>query len=184
MYKVANIVLSLPVILVALCFMPILGIILLLVRMYICPYYKNYRFNISIAICGLLILVPKILSNLKLNIPYLDDVLKNDIYKEVLKHGKFIIIVGVVLFLVTLIYRTALENLKSTAMAAAAIGIGKEARKEISENRKKIDEYEYEEKEKELKKLTEYHCPYCGGLTKSLKGVEKCKYCNKEVKID
>lgn len=184
MYKVANTVLSLPVILVALCFMPVLGVILLLARMYICPYYKNYKFNITLAICGLLILVPKILEKFKLNIPYLNDILSNNIYKEISKHGKFIIIVGVILFLVTYIYRTTMESLKHAAIAAAAIQMGNEGRKEISENKKKIEVNEYEEEIKEFKKITEYHCPYCGGLTKSVKGVEKCKYCDREVEIN
>ncbi len=184
MYKIAKIILSLPIILVALCCIPALGVILLLVRMYEYPYYKNYRFNISLAICGLLIMTPKLLSKSKIDIPYLNDVLNNDIYIEVSKHGKFIIIIGIILFLVTYIYRTTQESLKHAAIAAAAIQMGNEGRKEFSANKKKIEENEYEEEIKEFKKITEYHCPYCGGLTKSTKGVEKCKYCNREVTIE
>ena len=79
---------SIPVILIVLYFIPVLGVFLLIFRYIIYSNKKRIYTPITILIAGLLILIPKLISmifnatNISINvIPYLNNILTSDLYK-------------------------------------------------------------------------------------------------------
>ena len=94
MNNLFKILCSLPIILIALYFVPFLGICLLLFRYYVYRSTKKYySFLLCLILCGFLILVPEMvvsiikILNLNIKIPYLSSIATSDIYVKLLQYN-------------------------------------------------------------------------------------------------
>lgn len=164
---------SIFTILVALYFSRILGICLIILR-----YITNSKKNIYVylLISGILVFIPKILNYicniLKINMSYLNDIVKSDIYtNNFTKYGEFLLILGIIILLITIIVNKI--NNKITSSIRTYINNGEQKDREISA---KNDLIMKEKREKALN--TSYvKCPTCGADNIVSSKIGKCKYC-------
>lgn len=112
MNNLFKILCSLPIILVALYFVPFLGVCLLLFRYYVYRSTKKYySFLLCLILCGFLILVPEMvvsiikILNLNIKIPYLSSIITSDIYAKLLQYSKLIITVGIIFLILSFIFK-------------------------------------------------------------------------------
>ena len=102
---------SLPVILVTLYFVPPIGIILTIARLFIYGSYRYYRVPAAILVVALLCLVPRayelLQQNFGLNIPFLQflvDFRLHPLYQKLTDFGRWVAIFSLIMFVVSLIY--------------------------------------------------------------------------------
>jgi len=171
---------SISVILVVTYFIPFLGIILILFRFFVYPK-KHYTTAITLVLCGLLILLPKIvnyileLAKINTKILYLGEILNSSIYPKLVSLSKLLIIVGVILLIISYISKMLGEKLGN------AVGnyFKEEQRKdyEISEK----NDLKMKEKQEIAKNTHFVKCPNCGGDNTVIGNVGKCKFCRKDI---
>ena len=106
---------SLPIILLALYFIPFVGISLIILRYFI---YNNRYFEVPKALLGIgiLVFIPQISLNviklLKLEeVTMLNDIVNSEVYASFIEYGKFLLCLGVVLIIVSVILRKVIERI-------------------------------------------------------------------------
>lgn len=166
---------SLPVILLFLYFIPFVGICLIILRY--CVYGKNKYFSIPIdlIIIGLIIIVPKVfniglnLLNSKINV--LDEMIESDIYLKLMDYSKYIITVGIVFLIISIIFRKIFDKINSliTRFALAEINANAKISKE--------NDMEIKLKQEKAKNTNVVYCPNCGADNILSENVGVCKYC-------
>lgn len=171
---------SLPIILITMYFVPFLGVCLILFR---CFAYnkKHYSTSITLIVCGLLILLPKLVDYINhifkspIKISYLEKILNSNIYTKFLSCSKLLIIVGVIFLILSYIAN------KSATKLGSSIGnyIKEQQRKdyEISEKNDLI----MKEKQEKAKNTHFVKCPNCGGDNVVIGNVGKCKFCRRNI---
>ena len=173
-----NLITSLPIILIALYFLPILGILLLLLK-FITATNKNNSIATILIILGLLIQIPNLLKwltkSFKFTIPYLDKVLEYDLYYDLTKYSTLLIITGVVLIIITTLFNKIFGSIKNTLNEAVDTYVTKQAELEHESDLEKM------EKQEKAKNTHAVHCPNCGAVTMTSEKVTKCKYCRTEL---
>lgn len=163
---------SLPVILIFLYFVPFLGICLLLIR---CFVYTNKKISTPIVmiVIGGLILIPKGLSLLKINI------LTNDILKwynsDLLKYSKLLLTVGIIFLLISCITNNIFN--KFVSFITSYINSHEKREREISEKNDLL----MKEKQEKAKNTKVVYCPYCGADNMLTEKVGTCKYCRRKI---
>mgnify|MGYP003298983366 CR=1 FL=1 len=147
---------SLPVILVALYFLPFLGICLTILKLFVSRKNK-IRIPIYIIIFGLLILIPKLIGliedSIKLDlssIPYLNDIINSKFYNnEMIDYSKYLIYFGVISLIIFIIFKTIFEKISRN--------VNNGITKYIQESQKQS--YEISKKNESLNNGI---CPSCG----------------------
>lgn len=101
---------SLPVILITLYFVPPIGIILTIARLFIYGSYRYYRVPAAILVVALLCLVPRayelLQQNFGVNIPFLQflvDFRLHPLYQKLTDFGRWVAIFSLIMFVVSLI---------------------------------------------------------------------------------
>ena len=186
MERLLELVLSLPVIVVAMYFLPILGIILVFIRAIKYKYNRNYGFNMMLAVCGVVLLLPKLMKYLmdliKVKtgeIPYLNEILELDIYPKLVDLGKLLIVVGLICNLVSYFSRR-LSNQKTASLKEKTTVRTLQAEAQANSKMYGINT-ETEKVEPKEAELQEFNCPYCAGLNKAYEEAINCKYCGREI---
>lgn len=169
-----NILLSIPILLVTLYFIPFLGVVLVLFR-----YFKERNKNqyvtafIFLAL-GLLCFIPAIIDSFWKN-SYIKAIVSHKIYSSFISYGKHLIILGVLSIII--IY----------ALNRLGIILGNKTRelieKEESIERESKDKAQKEIAEKQMKAKNTHvvYCPHCGSDNMLVGNVGTCKYCRRKI---
>ena len=83
---ILKILLSIPIILIALYFIPFLGVCLIIFKLFVYGSKKSIITSVSLLIVGLLVLIPKVLSLTKINIDKIESRFGTD-YRMTSKHN-------------------------------------------------------------------------------------------------
>ncbi len=177
--NIFKILLSLPIILITLYYIPFLGICLILTRLCVgntifsrksSKNSSSMLFTLNLFSIGILIIIPKLINSLfkllKLDedlTKYLNDLVSSDIYEKLFKYGKFLITIGLIFYIISFLFKkfsNKVENKISSDMKDYFNKINKE---NINKPENNIQEkYENYLKEKNNKKDTNIKiCPYC-----------------------
>jgi hypothetical protein len=184
MNKFLKTICSLPVILIVLYFLPFLGVCLTLFRYYIYkPRYKKYYNTPKILItCGVILLIPYItnyvvnLINIDIStIPYFSEFIASNIYTDLLKYSKFLITFGVILLILSYIFRNIYNSLISGV--SSYIAKNEQRDREITEKNDLL----MQEKRERAKNTHVVHCPYCGADNMLTSNTGTCKFCRREI---
>lgn len=176
---------SIPIILLNLYFIPFLGICLILFRLFM---YKNklYKTPITLIIGGLLIVIPNFINSimnlLKIDtskIPYLTNILNSDIYLKLLSYSKSLITIGVIFFIIVVVFNTLFIRLGTKLGTEVNNYIEKDLQKDY-EIRKEND-LKMQEKREKAKNTHVVHCPYCGSDNLLTSTTGTCKYCRRKI---
>lgn len=179
--KFLRILCSMPIILITLYFIPVLGICLLIARIFI--FNRGRKIFIPIFITGLVILLPIglnfILNIININtdtIPYLNNLINSDIYKtNLINYSKILISVGVVF----IILEGILEKLGTK--------LGNIIRTKMQERDRRDDEITRQNDMKikimkeEVKNTGYVKCPNCGADNILREKYGTCKYCRSKL---
>ena len=175
---------SIPIILIVLYFIPFLGVFLLIFRYFIYSNKKRIYTPITILIIGLLILVPKLISIIfnatNINVPYLNNILSSDLYNiNFIKYSKLLITIGVIFLVLSFVFRNLLNK--------ASIKINDQIKKQIMETEKrnieisKSNDLKMKEKREKAKNTNYVKCPYCGSDNLLSEKTGKCKFCRRTI---
>lgn len=171
---------SLPVILLFLYFIPFVGVCLIVLRCFVYNGKKQF-ISSSLITIGVLILIPKIIGEvlsfikIKGDIPYLNDILNSDIYIKLFGYSKLILIVGIILLIVSAIFKTISNKISNFVSSYI-----NNYQKEMSEISKQND-MEIKLKQEKAKTTRVVNCPNCGADNMVTEKVGKCKYCRQDI---
>lgn len=179
--------LSLPVVLVVLYFLPVLGVIMLIARYFVYGSRHYYRGPIIILIFSLLLLVPRglelAMTNFGFNfsIPYLNDILSSTIYPKLVDYAQNIFIISTIFLIVSAIIKAISSKLSGNiSRVLREYFSAKQASeaKAFQENDLKLKEKVIESQQKTPHVVK---CPHCG-KTNSITGtVGQCKSCRNPI---
>lgn len=178
---------SLPVILIALYFIPFLGICLILLRYFMYDNKKRISTPIYIVEVGILVLIPKALSlilnvaKVDLNkIPYLSDIVNAELYNvNFMNYSKRLICVGVIFLIISFVLKSIFDKVSSK--------LNSEVRNYISETQRrdaeisKQNDMEMKIKQEKAKNTSYVKCPNCGSDNLLEGKFGTCKYCRREL---
>lgn len=178
---------SLPVILIALYFIPFLGICLILLRYFMYDNKKRISTPIYIVEVGILVLIPKALSlilnmaKVDLNkIPYLSDIVNAELYNvNFMNYSKRLICVGVIFLIISFVLKSIFDKVSSK--------LNSEVRNYISETQRrdaeisKQNDIEMKIKQEKAKNTSYVKCPNCGSDNLLEGKFGTCKYCRREL---
>lgn len=173
---------SIPVILVTLYYIPFLGIVLILFRYYVYAGKKFYYTPIMLLISALIIWLPKIMAfiveygKINIEIPYIYQIMDTKLYPELLIFSKTLIIIGIILFIVSYIMRNICTSLYNKLMKLLQYEQIKDM--EISAK----NDLAIKEKQLRAKHTKVVKCPNCGANNTITSTTGKCKYCRSSIK--
>ena len=180
MKNILKILSSIPVILLLLYYIPFLGICLILFRFYLYKDQKQYKTQIILIICGLLLLIPKLISSLKIKgIPYLQEIISSDIYKTLIPYSKRLITIGIVFLILSYIFRNLITKINEKLETGVKSYIEKEEQKDY-EIRQKNDLI-MQEKREIAKNTHVIKCPHCGANNTLTAQTGTCKHCRQPI---
>lgn len=170
---------SLPVILITLYFIPFLGVCLCILKLFI-DYSRNKKIMaVCFIVLGIFIFVPRIIyliPNLKSTIPDLELFLNHDIYLNgLVPYGKRLIILGVIFYVVS--YIISYISIKSYS------ALNKYMAKQINRDNeiRKENDLVMQEKREKAKNTKVIKCPYCGADNTLTSTTGVCAFCRKNL---
>lgn len=175
---------SLPVILIALYFIPFLGICLILLRYFMYDNKKRNSTPMYIVGVGILVLIPKAL-NLILDlakvdisaIPYLKYIISAELYNvDFINYSKRLICVGVIFLIISFVLKTIFDKVSSKLNSGIRNYINETQRRDAENSRQ--NDMEIKIKQEKAKNTSYVECPNCGA---EIIG-NKCNFCRSTVK--
>lgn len=178
---------SIPIILVVLYFIPFLGICLLIFRYFVYSNKKRISTPITILIVGLLILVPKILSNIlkfakiKIDtIPYLNDIVTADLYNiNFMKYSKLLICTGIIFLILSFIVKRIFDKVSNKVNTGIKDYIARNEQRDAEISQK--NDLIMKEKREKAKNTSYVRCPYCGSDNIMSEKTGTCAYCRRTI---
>lgn len=184
--KIFKILCSIPVILITLYFIPFIGVILILFRYYVYRNEKYYKTPLILLICGLLLLIPRIVNSvikiLKFNVedvPYLKVVLDSDIYLKLLSYSRYLIIVSIIFLIISFIFRNTISKINGI-ISSQISNYGSKLQEDSYKIRKENDLIMQEKRERAQNTHVVY-CPYCGSDNMLTEKTGTCKFCRRKI---
>lgn len=187
--NIFKILLSLPIILITLYYIPFLGICLILTRLCVgntifsrksSKNSSSMLFTLNLFSIGLLTIIPKLINSLfkllKLDenlTKYLNDLVNSDIYEKLFKYGKFLITIGLIFYIISFLFKKFSNKVENKISSDIKDYFNKINKENINKSENNIKEkYDNYLKEKNNKKDTNIKiCSYC--RTK----INKDKFC-------
>ena len=179
--KLFKILCSIPIILVMLYFLPFLGVCLIIFRYFIYRGEKYFKMPIALVITGLIILIPNIINSvlkslkLKVEIPYLNEILNSEIYPNLIKYSKLLITLGIIFLILSYIINSIASKVGSKLKSGIDEYV-EEEHKRSEENDLKI-----KEKQERAKNTHVVKCPHCGASNMLTEKTGVCKFCRKPI---
>lgn len=184
--KIFKILCSIPVILITLYFIPFIGVILILFRYYVYRNEKYYKTPLILLICGLLLLIPRIVNSvikiLKFNVedvPYLKVVLDSAIYLKLLSYSSYLIIVSIIFLIISFIFRNTISKINDI-ISSQIFNYGSKLQEDSYKIRKENDLIMQEKRERAQNTHVVY-CPYCGSDNMLTEKTGTCKFCRRKI---
>lgn len=178
--KLIKLLCSFPIILMFLYFIPFLGVCLILLRHFV--YNRKNLSSIVLIVIGILILIPQLVNSilkiLNVNvdtIPYLGDIVNSNIYINLIDYSKFLISVGIIILVVSFIFRSIFDKLENFIRSYII-----EQEKRNAEISRKND-MEIKIKQEKAKNTHVIYCPNCGADNILTSNVGQCKYCRRQI---
>lgn len=179
--KIIKLLSSIPVILLALYFIPFLGVILLILRLFVTNNKKSS--SIIIIVTGFIILIPKLVSSIldlikfdTTKIPYFNTIIESELYSiDFIKYSKLLITIGVIFLIINFLCNSLFSKLKSSLISYAKKE--EEQRKEII----KENDMVFKERKEIARNTYNVKCPYCGADNLISEKVGTCKYCRRKI---
>ena len=179
--------LSIPIILLVLYFLPILGVIMLIARYFIYGSRHYYRAPIVLLIVALILLIPHGLElamanfGVELTIPYFKEFISLGIYPKIIEYAERIFIIGVVTLIVSAIIKTVGQKItaKLSSKLSGALSNYFNQKEQTRREEIKLRTTEAEERIENSKKNIPHtvKCPNCGKVNSITGTVGKCKSC-------
>lgn len=183
--KLLKIICSLPVILIALYFIPFIGICLIICRGYVYRYDKYYKLPILLIISSIVLLIPKIYEYVKnifkltYKIHYLDMILNNSIYTKLLSFSKLLMILGIVFIILSYILKNIFTSINNKFGMYLNSYMQQDLQKEAQI--RKENDLVMQEKRERAKNTHVIHCPYCGSDNMLTEQTGTCKFCRRKI---
>ena len=188
MKKILTLLCSIPVILVALYFIPFLGIVLILFRAYYKSQEKIYKLPVFLIVTAFVIFIPKIVYlivnalAIKVKIPYLDKILSLDVYSKLITYGKYLIIIGVVYVLLRYIITNVFMKVKSSLNSKFGDFI--ERNEKRTYEIQKENDLKLKENQEKAKNTHFVSCPTCGSDNVIHGNIGTCKHCRRTLTFE
>ncbi len=188
MKKILSILCSIPIILTALYFIPFLGIVLILFRLYFKSQEKIYKLPLFLILTAVIIFIPKAVYMainafaIKIKIPYLDKIIEADLYEKLIKYGKYLIIIGVLYLIVRYVVTNILTKLKSTVNSKFGDFI--ERNEKRTYEIQKENDLKMKENQEKAKNTHFVSCPTCGSDNVIHGNTGKCKHCRRTLTFE
>ncbi len=176
---------SYPVILLALFFMPVIGVILILFRFYM---YRDriYRVPITLLIISLVLLIPKLIDWIfdlvkfdSSKIPYFDTIVDSSIYGRLIGFSKFVIAASIIILNVSFIVKNIASKLDAKAESAVRNYVERQEAKELEIHEK--NDLLVKERASAANNTHVVKCPSCGGYNTLVYNTGTCKYCRRKI---
>lgn len=168
---------SLPAIFIFLYFIPFLGICLLILRLF--TNSKKKQTIISLIVLGILSFIPKFINSLfnliKLNVPYLNDLVSSDIYNQLFGYGKFVLTIGIIAYILNILLNKLFN--KTGNYLKSYITNQEKKNYEIS----KQNDMEIKEKQLKAQNTHVVRCSKCGATNMITSSTGKCQYCRNDL---
>ena len=141
---------------------------------------KSLNISIVLIIISIMIYIPNFINKIaeltKINLPYFNEIIKSDIYINLIKYSKFLFTIGVIFLILSTLFTNIIN--KITNYLSNYINRKEIEEKEISEkNNLKI-----KEKQERAKTTHVVSCPYCGANNILTEKTGKCNYCRRLIK--
>ena len=178
--KFLKVLSSYPVILIGLYFVPFLGVCLILLR-HILYSNKKYSTPIFLITSATIILIPKLISwildliKIENEVPYFNDIVKSDTYLKLIDYSKFLLCLGVVLLIISIVLKNIMEKIKNTARNY--INQKEIAEREISEK----NDMKIKIKQEQAKNTRVVICSRCGADNMISEKTGTCKFCRSKI---
>ena len=180
---ILKILLSIPIILIALYFIPFLGVCLIIFKLFVYGSKKSIITSVSLLIVGLLVLIPKVLSLTKINIdkiPYLKDIINSDMYNiNFIKYSKLFITIGFKFLVITIILNLVVTKLSNKFNGKVGEYITEMQKKEIEISRE--NDMKIKLKQERAKNTSYVKCPYCGSDNLLGEKFGTCSFCRRKI---
>ena len=180
---ILKILLSIPIILIALYFIPFLGVCLIIFKSFVYGSKKSIITSVSLLIVGLIVLIPKVLSLTKINIdkiPYLKDIINSDMYNiNFIKYSKLLITIGIIFLVITLILKLVVTKLSNKFNGKVGEYITEMQKKEIEISRE--NDMKIKLKQERAKNTSYVKCPYCGSDNLLGEKFGTCSFCRRKI---
>lgn len=180
--RIIKILCSFPVILIASYFLPFIGVCLIIIRYFVHSTKKCYSTSLILIIFGGLILIPKVIVKVldiakieSVNILYLDTIINSEIYPNLLNYSKFLITVGIIFLLISLIFKNLFNKLSNYIRSFINV------REQIDADNRQRNDIEIKIKQEKSKNTQVVYCPHCGADNILTEAVGKCKYCRRSL---
>ncbi len=181
MKKVLSLLCSIPVILLTLYFIPFLGIVLILFRIYFKAQEKIYKLPIFLIGTALILFVPKIVYlavnafSIKVKIPYLDAIIASNLYEKLIKYGKYLIIIGVLYLILRYIFTNIFMKVKNKLNSSVNDFV--ERNEQRSYEIQKENDLKMRETQEKAKNTHFVSCPTCGKDNIIHGNIGTCTHC-------
>ena len=180
---ILKILLSIPIILIALYFIPFLGVCLIIFKLFVYGSKKSIITSVSLLIVGLLVLIPKVLSLTKINIdkiPYLKDIINSDMYNiNFIKYSKLLITIGIIFLVIILILKLVVTKLSNKFNGKVGEYITEMQKKEIEISRE--TDMKIKLKHERARNTSYVKCPYCGSDNLLGEKFGTCSFCRRKI---
>ena len=178
---------SLPIILIALYFIPFLGVCLILLRYFMYDNKKRISTPIFIVGVGFLILIPMgldfILDMAKVDIstiPYLNDIVSAELYNvDFINYSKRLICIGVIFLIISFVLKTIFDKVSSKLNSGIRNYISETQRRDAEIS--KQNDMEIKIKQEKAKNTSYVKCPNCGSDNLLGEKFGTCKYCRRKI---
>ena len=195
--SVPKLICSIPVIIATLYFVPPIGVILTITRLFVFGSYRYYRVPTIILIIALLSLIPRAYELLQNNfgeaiptIQPLIDFRNHQLFAKFTDYGRWTAIFGIIMLVISIIFGK-LFNAISTYFSKVSTAATKyqkdtENTKKLPRNGDEINE-RYKEEVTKNKSETDQNtphvakCPSCGKVNHFIGTVGKCKACRNPI---
>lgn len=170
---------SMPIVLLALYYLPFIGVCLLILRYFVVSNRKRTSTPVILIVIGILILLPKIsyavLEMLKLDIntiPYLNEIINMELYNtKFMDYSEFLITIGIIDFIITYALKRFSNRISREIRKTQKAGY------EIS----KKNDMEIKMKRERARNTDFVKCKHCGGDNILTEKVGSCKYCRRKI---
>lgn len=183
MKKLLTLLCSIPVILVALYFIPFLGIVLILFRIYYKAQEKIYKVPAFLIGTAFTIFIPKIIYlfinavSIKVKIPYLDTIISSKLYEKFISYGKYLIILGVLYLILRYIFTNVFMKVKNSLNSKFGDFI--ERNEKRTYEIQKENDLKLKENQEKAKNTHFVSCPTCGKDNVIYGNTGKCTHCRR-----
>lgn len=172
---------SIPVILLALYYIPFLGICLILFRYFVYKDRKYYSTPLWLFISAIVIILPKGINllietfKISVTIPYLNTIINSNVYTNLLEYTKLLITVSIIFLIISYVLKHVFTTLYNKFIQF----INEEQKKDYEISQK--NDLLIKEKQQRSKDTRVVNCPNCGADNMLSTKTGKCKYCRSDI---